>query len=97
MCEYVLDDPTPDDYFHLKGGAQKREDACMDADHNDEECPTHGHASACPSMCPVYDLDADDDRRQRYRALARERAIERLISSWAMPCRATTKTAPVRG
>ncbi|SDK15240.1 hypothetical protein SAMN05216226_1266 [Halovenus aranensis] len=70
--EFITDDALPDDFdpFHLKGGEQKRSDACMDADHSDEDCPRHGHTSNCPSMCPVYNLDPDDEVRRKYRALA---------------------------
>jgi len=60
------------DPYHLKGGEQKRHPHCMDADHADEACPEHGHSSNCPSMCPIYDLEADSDLRQRYDAVARE-------------------------
>lgn len=82
--DFILDEPTPDDYYHLKGGPQKFEDACMDADHADEECPTHGHTSNCPCMCPVYDLPSDDDRRQQYEAVARwlgQRRAHQLFGS----------------
>lgn len=70
--EFQTDDVTPDGYFHLKGGAQKREDACMDADHADRDCPRHQHNSECPHMCPIYDRDKEDDTRQQYEALASE-------------------------
>jgi hypothetical protein len=60
------------DPYHLKGGEQKRHAHCMDADHAGEACPEHGVSSNCPSMCPVYDLEADSDLRQRYDAIARE-------------------------
>jgi len=60
------------EYFHLKGGAQKRFGHCMDADHADEDCPEHGHPSDCPSMCPVYDLSPDHETRQAYEALVGE-------------------------
>ncbi|MEE6210831.1 hypothetical protein U3A55_11800 [Salarchaeum sp. III] len=60
------------DYFHLKGGGQKRHGVCMDADHADEDCPEHGHPSNCPSMCPVYDLDPEHETRQAYDALVAE-------------------------
>jgi hypothetical protein len=60
------------EYFHLKGGEQKRHGHCMDADHADEDCPEHGHPSQCPSMCPVYDLDPEHETRQAYEALVRE-------------------------
>lgn len=70
--EFQLDDVTPDGYFHLKGGAQKRKDVCMDADHTDEECPEHGHGSNCPHMCSVYDLAKDNSRREQYDVLKEE-------------------------
>lgn len=70
--DFICDEPTPEGYFHLKGGPQKRNAACMDVDHDDEDCPTHGHPSNCPAMCPVYDLDAEDNHRQQYEAIARE-------------------------
>jgi hypothetical protein len=60
------------EYFHLKGGAQKRHGYCMDADHADEDCPEHGPPSNCPSMCPIYDLDPEHETRQAYEALVRE-------------------------
>jgi len=60
------------EYYHLKGGEQKRHGHCMDADHADEDCPEHGHPSNCPSMCPVYDLDPEHETRQAYEALVRE-------------------------
>jgi len=72
--EVQTDDALPADWdpFHLKGAEQKRDDVCMDADHADDRCPEHGHTSACPSMCPVYDLPADHDTRRRYEAVAAE-------------------------
>jgi len=72
--EFILDDALPDWYdpFHLKGGEQRREGVCMDADHAGEDCPEHGDSSNCPSMCPVYDLDAEDDVRLLYEAVAQE-------------------------
>lgn len=81
--EFILDEairefeagPFQDaEYFHLKGGEQKRHGHCMDADHSDDdvECPEHGHPSQCPSMCPIYDRDPDDDLRQAYEALVAE-------------------------
>jgi len=71
--EFVTDEPTPDasEYFHLKGGEQKRHDVCMDADHADRDCPDHP-SGACPHMCPVYDLDPDHPTRQAYEALTNE-------------------------
>lgn len=70
--EYQLDDATPSGYYHLRGGAQKRESACMDADHAGEECPTHGHGSNCPTMCPLYERSEDDPGRILFDALKRE-------------------------
>lgn len=70
--EYQKDDVTPDGYVHLKGGAQKREPRCMDADHADEDCPDHGHTANCPAMCPVYDLPEEHDVRERYEFLVEE-------------------------
>lgn len=70
--EFREDPNTPDDYYHLKGAEQKREDACMRADHADAECDAHGHPSHCPSMCPMYDLPPDHEMRQRYETLVRE-------------------------
>jgi len=70
--EFMRDEATPDDYYHLKGGEQKQSDVCMDADHNDENCPEHGETRHCPSMCPVYDLPTDSDLRETYQAVARE-------------------------
>jgi hypothetical protein len=72
--EVQADDALPEEYgpFHLKGGEQKRDAVCMDADHADEPCPEHGDPANCPSMCPVYDLGSDDPLRQRYDTLARE-------------------------
>ena len=70
--EFQKDDATPDDYYHLKGGAQKRLAECMDADHAGEECPQHGHHEHCPSMCPIYDLDPNSDLRETYQAVVNE-------------------------
>ncbi|MFC6823481.1 hypothetical protein [Halopelagius fulvigenes] len=70
--EFQQDSATPDGYYHLRGGPQKREGTCMDADHADEECPTHGHGSNCPSMCPVHDLPRDHADRRQYEAIKRE-------------------------
>jgi len=72
--EFLRNDATPDEssYFHLKGAAQKRADHCMDADHADEECPEHGAAESCPSMCPIYDLPDGTAARERYEAVASE-------------------------
>jgi hypothetical protein len=67
--EFIKDDATPDRYFHLKGGAQKRDPVCMDADHADEDCPTHPNGD-CAHVCPVYDLGQDHPDRKRYEALA---------------------------
>lgn len=72
LIDADLNDSTDWDPYHLKGGEQKRHPHCMDADHADEACPEHGHSSNCPSMCPIYDLEADSDLRQRYEAVARE-------------------------
>jgi len=72
--EVATDDALPDDWdpYHLKGGEQKLHDTCLDADHNDHDCPDHGDTAQCPSMCPVYDLTSDDPLRQQYDAIARE-------------------------
>jgi len=72
--EFIEDDPTADDYYHLRGGAQKRGDICMDVDHNDDRdmCPEHGHVADCPHMCPIYDFAKDHEGRKRYEALAGE-------------------------
>ena len=72
--EVQTDDALPDDWgpFHLKGAEQKRDAVCMDADHADDRCPEHGHTSACPPMCPVYDLPGDHETRRRYEAVAAE-------------------------
>jgi len=69
--EVCRDDALPDEFdpFHIKGGGQKREAVCMDADHGDENCPVHGDTSACPSMCPIYDLAEDNPDRRRYEAV----------------------------
>jgi hypothetical protein len=67
--EFQVDDATPDGYFHLRGGAQKRHDDCLDADHAGEECPKHDDTRDCPHMCPVYDLDSDHPTRQLYDAV----------------------------
>lgn len=69
--EVCRDDALPDEFdpFHIKGGGQKREAVCMDADHADEDCPVHGDTSGCPSMCPIYDLDEDNPDRRRYEAV----------------------------
>ncbi len=69
--EFVLDDATPAVDFHLKGGEQKRDDVCMDADHADEQCPEHPGGD-CPHMCPIYDLDKDEDARRLYEAVVGE-------------------------
>jgi hypothetical protein len=69
--EFVLDGASPAVDFHLKGGAQKQQEVCMDADHADEQCPEHPGGD-CPHMCPIYDLAKDDDDRQRYEAVVRE-------------------------
>lgn len=67
--EFVTDDVLPKwyDLFHLKGAEQKREAACMDADHADDPCPEHCR-DECPPMCPVYALERDSPIRQRYNA-----------------------------
>ncbi|WP_230458842.1 hypothetical protein [Haloarcula sp. K1] len=72
--EFIEDDPTADDYYHLRGGAQKRGDVCMDVDHDDERdmCPEHGHVADCPHMCPIYDFAKDHEGRKRYEVLAGE-------------------------
>lgn len=70
--EYVCDDATPDDYFHLKGGGQPRADVCLDAHHAGEHCDDHGDTANCPRMCPMYDLDADDPVRVEYHRLVDE-------------------------
>ncbi|WP_324757054.1 hypothetical protein [Haloarcula montana] len=72
--EFIEDDPTADDYYHLKGGAQKRGAVCMDVDHDDDQemCPEHGHVADCPHMCPIYDFATDHEGRKRYEALAGE-------------------------
>lgn len=77
--EHVVDNVLPEwaEYYHLKGGEQKRDGGCMDVDHarergEDVECPEHGHPSDCPSMCPVYDQDPDNDVRKAYDALVSE-------------------------
>jgi hypothetical protein len=71
--EVATDDALPDwfDPYHFRGQAQKRDPDCMDADHADEDCPTHGDTADCPSMCPAKDLAPDDPLRRRYEALAR--------------------------
>jgi len=69
--EFVLDNVTPAVDFHLKGGAQKRRDVCMDADHADEQCPEHPGGD-CPHMCPIYDLEKDDEDRRCYEAVVEE-------------------------
>ncbi|WP_210424875.1 hypothetical protein [Halorussus halobius] len=69
--EFIKDDATPDNYFHLKGGAQMRDPVCMDADHADEDCPTHPNGD-CDHMCPVYDLGRDHPDRELYDALVAE-------------------------
>lgn len=76
--EYITDSVTPDaeTYFHLKGAEQAREPHCMDADHRDgdggADCPQHGDTRNCPRMCPVYDLPADHDDRERFTEVMRE-------------------------
>lgn len=72
--EFVTDDVLPEavDYFHLRGAAQKRETVCMDADHADEPCPEHGETVTCPHMCPIFDLPAEDSRRQQFEAVMAE-------------------------
>ena len=70
--EYVRDDATPCGHFHLKGGGQPRDDACLDAHHAGERCDDHGDTANCPRMCPVYDLDPDDPVRREYDRLVDE-------------------------
>lgn len=81
VTDPILDDAVPtgvdaddavDVFHHQKGGAQRRYDVCMDADHAGEPCPEHGETVDCPSMCPVYDLPDDDPRRALYKAVERE-------------------------
>jgi hypothetical protein len=80
--EYLTDEPILDagghQYHHQKGAEQKRESWCMDADHagTDEDCPEHGHSATCPSMCPVYDMDAEHPTRQAFEALVSEVGVE---------------------
>jgi hypothetical protein len=69
--EFATDSATPAIDMHLKGAEQKRHEACMDADHADESCPDHGE-NGCPHMCPIYDLDPDDEDRKRYEAVVEE-------------------------
>jgi hypothetical protein len=68
---------TPDDQFPLKGAEQPYHDCCMAAQaatvesHETEvpQCSQHGHPSNWQRMCPVYQLDQDNDVRQRFEAL----------------------------
>lgn len=64
--EFIKDDASPDGAYHLKGAEQKRNDECMDADHQDEQCPTHGASSPCPSMCPIYDCPKENPLREQF-------------------------------
>jgi len=69
--EFATDSATPAVDMHLKGAEQKRHEGCMDADHADESCPEHG-TNGCPHMCPIYDLDPDDEDRKQYEAVVEE-------------------------
>ncbi|WP_430639365.1 hypothetical protein [Haloferax volcanii] len=64
--EYMNDEPTPDDYYHMLGAEQSQLEVCREADYSGTPCPEHGHTSRCPSMCPMYDLDEDHPKRQLY-------------------------------
>ncbi len=70
--EFIKDDATPDDVYHLKGAEQKQYNECMDADHQDEQCPTHGETSRCPSMCPIYNCPPDNPLRERFERVVDE-------------------------
>ena len=70
--EYIQDDATPGDYYHLRGGPQPKAGGCLDAHHAGEPCDEHGHTSNCPRMCPVYDLDPDAPLRVAYERLLEE-------------------------
>lgn len=75
--EFITDDATPSDYFHLKGTEQPAHDCCLDAtvaagENETPTCPVHGHPSEWARMCPVYERDPDDPMRERYEALVRE-------------------------
>ena len=72
--EFITNDVTPDDYFHLKGGEQPLFDCCMDAtvDADEGEKPeylTHGHPAEWRRMNPIYELQKDDPIRERYEVL----------------------------
>ncbi|WP_135304213.1 hypothetical protein [Haloarcula amylovorans] len=68
--EFLKDDVTPpeDEYYHLLGAGQKRNDACRQADWaEDKVCPKHDqHLSDCGHMCPVYDLEDAHPIRRLY-------------------------------
>jgi len=71
--EFVTDDLLEDaDYHHQKGTEQKQKGHCMDVDHANKDCPEHGSATDCPSMCPIYDLEVDHEIREAYEALVPE-------------------------
>lgn len=68
--EFVDDNNKPNDYYHLKGARQPREECCMRAKVASGWCQNHGNDSA--SMCPVYDLPEHHSTRQHYEALEKK-------------------------
>lgn len=74
-AEFLEDDATPpaDEYYHMLGAEQKREECCRRAEWaDDNRCPVHEQdVSACEHMCPVYDLDRDHPIRKLYGYLKR--------------------------
>jgi len=71
--EHIQDDVTPDDYLHLKGPEQPAHDCCLDAKCEADEdenahCPKHGKESNWDLMCPLRELDEDNERRQQFEA-----------------------------
>jgi hypothetical protein len=70
--EFIKDSATPDNVYHLKGAEQKKHDECMDADHQDEPCPTHGATTRCPSMCSIYDLPSENPLREQFERVVEE-------------------------
>lgn len=67
--EFIDNDETPPDYYHLKGAKQPRDDCCMKAKVNEESCSEHNEPNA---MCPIYDFPERHELRREYERLERE-------------------------
>lgn len=67
--EFIDNDETPPNYYHLKGAKQPRDDCCMKAKVNEEPCSEHDEPNA---MCPIYDFPEGHELRREYERLERE-------------------------